>query len=274
MNPSEKKEAQISNQLLRELAGFLETTETASDFLNLNSFRDDLATGLYFQSNIPNQYGVGSSGALTAALYHRYSRGNDALTLPEIRQQMAVIESFYHGTSSGLDPLVSYVQKPVWIESSNRISTEAGWPGKFLAEYDVFLIDSGLQGGTGSLVNWFMEQHQRAAFRDVFDGELVKNINLIIEHLLSDPREDVRPVLRAISLFQLNHFRPMIPMGFRKHFRYGLESGDFTLKLCGSGGGGYLLGFTQSRAATENYFRDREINCLFLEMIPERVDEN
>jgi mevalonate kinase len=273
MSLVEKKTARISNQHLTELAGFLENKGAATAFLNLASFRDDLATGLYFQSNIPNQYGVGSSGALTAALYHRYGR-NLGQALPEIKAHMAVIESYYHGTSSGLDPLVSFVQRPLWIEGLEEISVEAGWPERFFDEYAVFLIDSGLPGGTGDLVNWFMEQHQRPAFREVFENELAQSIEVLVNNLLLEQIDKVHPVLKRISGFQLNHFRPMIPMGFRKHFRYGLETGDFTLKLCGSGGGGYMLGFTQNRVATEKYFREREINCLFVEMIPESVDEN
>ena len=274
MSPAEKEAAHISNQHLAELLGFLEKNAAAPVFLNLTSFRDDLATGLYFQSNIPNQYGVGSSGALTAALYHRYGQDTEEKTLPEIRKQMAVIESFYHGTSSGLDPLVSYVQKPVWIESRDKISVEAGWPERFFDEYAVFLIDSGQQGGTGDLVNWFMEQHQRPGFREVFEDGLVSGIDELVDALLHAQTDPVQAVLQRISRFQLDYFRPMIPVEFRKHFRYGLETDDFTLKLCGSGGGGYLLGFTKNRIATEKYFREREINCLFVEMIPESVGAN
>lgn len=275
MNPSEKEAADTSNLQLAELAAYLATKQADSRFFDIVALRKDLAKGLYFQSNIPNQYGVGSSGALTAALYHQYGNSvNREISLLEMRQEMAVIESFYHGTSSGLDPLVAYVQKPVWIESSEKISTIAGWPERFLEEYAVFLIDSGQPGGTSNLVNWFVEQHQQSDFRNVYQDELVDNIDLLIEDLMNDRSERISSLVKHISRFQLNHFRPMIPMGFRKHFRYGLESDDFTLKLCGSGGGGYLLGFTKNRLATEKYFREREINCLFVEMIPESVDEN
>ena len=275
MSPAEKEASLSSNRQLKELANYLEENTTESHTFDVVAFRKDLANGLYFESNIPNQYGVGSSGALTAALYHRYANTDtESMTLPEIRQQMAVIESFYHGTSSGLDPLVAYVQKPVWIESCEKISLVAGWPEKFLDEYAVFLIDSGLPGGTGDLVNWFMEQHQDAGFREVFEKELSDNIDLLVDDLLNERIDRVHSMLQQISSFQLNRFRPMIPMGFRKHFRYGLETGDFTLKLCGSGGGGYLLGFTKNRVVTEKYFREREINCLFIEMVPESVDGN
>jgi mevalonate kinase len=272
MSLSEKEVADTSNRQLAELADYLETKPADSRFFDGVTFRKDLANGLYFQSNIPNQYGVGSSGALTAALYYQYGNSvNRKILLSKMRQEMAVIESFYHGTSSGLDPLVAYVQKPVWIESRDKISIEAGWPEKLLNEYAVFLIDSGEPGGTGNLVNWFIEQHQQSDFRKVYQDGLVNNIDLLIADLMNDRSDRFHSSIQHISGFQLNHFRPMIPMAFRKHFRYGLESGDFTLKLCGSGGGGYLLGFTKNSIATEKYFREREINCLFVEMIPESV---
>jgi mevalonate kinase len=37
----------------------------------------------------------------------------------------------------------------------------------------------------------------------------------------------------------------MIPTAFVDAWQKGLESGDYYLKLCGSGGGGFLLGFTE-----------------------------
>ena len=37
-------------------------------------------------------------------------------------------------------------------------------------------------------------------------------------------------------------------------WQWGLDSGKFQLKLCGSGGGGFLLGFTTDYAAAKNYF--------------------
>ncbi|MDP2888617.1 MAG: hypothetical protein Q8P34_06560, partial [Bacteroidota bacterium] len=40
---------------------------------DLESLKTDLERGLYFNSNIPQQYGVGSSGALVAALFSRYA---------------------------------------------------------------------------------------------------------------------------------------------------------------------------------------------------------
>ena len=43
----------------------------------------------------------------------------------------------------------------------------------------------------------------------------------------------------------LDHFKPMIPKEFNKLWKQGIDTNDYYLKLCGSGGGGYILGFTQ-----------------------------
>jgi mevalonate kinase len=36
----------------------------------------------------------------------------------------------------------------------------------------------------------------------------------------------------------------MIPKNFNKIWKIGLESENYFLKLCGSGGGGYIIGFS------------------------------
>ena len=37
----------------------------------------------------------------------------------------------------------------------------------------------------------------------------------------------------------------MIPQGFHELWKQGLDSEDYYLKLCGSGGGGFVMGFTR-----------------------------
>jgi mevalonate kinase len=43
----------------------------------------------------------------------------------------------------------------------------------------------------------------------------------------------------------LNNFKPMIPEQFHAIWQKGIDTNDYYLKLCGSGGGGYILGFTR-----------------------------
>ena len=48
---------------------------------------------------------------------------------------------------------------------------------------------------------------------------------------------------KILSGIVFENFKPMIPNKFHKIWKTGIESGSYFLKLCGSGGGGYILGF-------------------------------
>jgi mevalonate kinase len=54
----------------------------------------------------------------------------------------------------------------------------------------------------------------------------------------------------------------MIPDRFKPCWKDGLTSNDFSLKLCGSGGGGYLLGFTENLTKTQKYFKEKQIDII------------
>ncbi|RZJ59198.1 MAG: mevalonate kinase, partial [Flavobacterium sp.] len=62
---------------------------------------------------------------------------------------------------------------------------------------------------------------------------------------------------KKLSKVVLNNFKPMIPEQFHELWQKGIESNDYYLKLCGSGGGGYILGFTEdidkARKSLQNY---------------------
>ena len=89
--------------------------------INFDLIDKDLQNGLYFKSSIPTGYGVGSSGSLVAAIYEKYFiniikneiniNSNQIFNLKQIFSKM---ESFFHGTSSGLDPLNSYLSSPIF----------------------------------------------------------------------------------------------------------------------------------------------------------------
>ena len=48
----------------------------------------------------------------------------------------------------------------------------------------------------------------------------------------------------------------MIPQSVVNIWREGLDSNIYSLKLCGSGGGGYILGFTKDFYKTEVMLKD------------------
>ena len=72
--------------------------------INIAEFTFALQQGLYFDANIPTGYGVGSSGALCAAILDKFGKNNKALSLLELKQVFAQMESYFHGASSGTEP--------------------------------------------------------------------------------------------------------------------------------------------------------------------------
>ncbi|RPG62562.1 MAG: mevalonate kinase, partial [Flavobacteriaceae bacterium TMED206] len=95
------------------------------DWLKINK---DIKNKLFFESNIPQGYGLGSSGALVAAFYARYVKNKipseERLTknkLQKLKNIFSKMESYFHGESSGIDPLNCYLGSPILIKSQNEI---------------------------------------------------------------------------------------------------------------------------------------------------------
>ena len=116
-----------SNQKLEKFLLHLEGLEAKGKLpcaLDLKKFRADLNKGMHFDSSIPQGFGVGSSGAIVAAIYDNYSQdkiASDANMSNEqfisLKKIFGTLESYYHGKSSGLDPLICYLNLPVLIKS-------------------------------------------------------------------------------------------------------------------------------------------------------------
>ncbi len=52
--------------------------------------------------------------------------------------------------------------------------------------------------------------------------------------------------MNHISEFQFQHLEKMIPDSFKQIWREGMEGNVFKLKICGAGGGGFILGVTKN----------------------------
>ena len=55
----------------------------------------------------------------------------------------------------------------------------------------------------------------------------------------------------------------MIPQHFHELWKKGLETNDYYLKLCGSGGGGYILGFTQNFDVAKQSLSDYKLEVVY-----------
>ncbi|MDO8897136.1 MAG: hypothetical protein Q7V19_05755 [Bacteroidales bacterium] len=88
------------------------------------------------------------------------------------------------------------------------------------------------------------------------DQSYIPAVNQAIEGILTNETDQLVLAVKQISDFQLNHLKPMIPAHLESKWRLGLESGDFTMKLCGSGGGGYMLVFAENPAKVSQHFEE------------------
>jgi mevalonate kinase len=103
----ETEEARASNASLSRFVFYLENLQKEQPELvtfDLAQLHKDVAQGMYFDSSIPQGYGVGSSGALVAAIYDQYA--TDKITVLEnltrekllkLKKIFAQMESWFDG---------------------------------------------------------------------------------------------------------------------------------------------------------------------------------
>jgi len=244
-----------SNTHLRHFAEHLRKLfkKEKPDFkINMERFEHDIANGLVFESNIPLGYGLGSSGSLVAAVYHLYGENKiipslllSSEELNRLKNSLAVMESYFHGKSSGLDPLICYLQKPVLLEQNGNLKLIDFPVEAKQGENTLFLLDSGSAGETQPLVNYFTRRCRETAFLEKIKTELIPSNRQGIQALLQHNAGDLFAAMKKISAFTLTNLQPMIPDTLTTIWQNGLETNEYYLKLCGSGGGGMMLGLTK-----------------------------
>lgn len=230
----------------------------------------EINEGLYFESSIPEGYGLGSSGALAAALYHRYvKKGRTASRsstpkedIPQLKSDLAILESWFHGTSSGIDPLICYMQHPLLIKENQTIHPIDIPRYEITSDDAIFLINSGKAIKTAPLVDQFMRDCENPAFKDSILSEYIPLNNSCIQSLIDADIEKFTHDVQALSEFQLNYFTKMIPLSLHEEWKEGLSTGKFTLKLCGSGGGGFILGFTRHYSEVKKRFKKKRMEII------------
>ncbi|MFC1733702.1 mevalonate kinase, partial [candidate division KSB1 bacterium] len=243
-----------SNELIKAYLPFIMDLKKSGQLLcdfDINKFEQELDKGLYFESTIPQGYGLGSSGAIIAALYDRYvnnkipnNRNLNHEKMLQLKEIFSQLEAYYHGTSSGLDPLNSYISFPLHIKTKSEIETVGIPRNKENKMGAIFLINTGHSGKTEPLVNLFLDKCKDPSYLKKIKEEMIPLNNYSISTLIKGEIKDFFNILTKLSRFQLENLQPMIPQAFRMIWKRGLESGEYMLKLCGSGGGGFLLGFT------------------------------
>ena len=256
-----------SNDILKDFLNFLKSRKIN---LDLVKFASDLDKGLYFDSSIPKGYGIGSSGALVAAIYDKYAFKKitvlENLTqekLLRLKKIFSDMESFFHGKSSGLDPLNSYLSIPILINSKREIKVTGIPSQKSNGNGAVFLMDSGKIGSTAPMVSIFMDKMKKDGFRKIINEKFIKHTNLCVDDFLKGDLKSLFDNTKKLSKIVLDNFKPMIPKEFHNVWQKGIENNSYFLKLCGSGGGGYILGFTENFKEAKEQLKDHKLEVVY-----------
>ena len=243
-----------SNQSLKRFCQYLNENEELSNLFDLQALRRDLNDGLFLSSNVPSGYGLGSSGTLVAAVYDRYAiqKTDDYLQLKALFGKM---ESHFHGSSSGIDPLQCYLGKPFKItpEGVQLLSDD------FLKkDIHICLIDTKIKSNTKPLVNHFKAQRENPEFLNRFQSEYVPCVTSCINSMIDGNKDMFFKSLKQLSKGQLEFLRPMITDNTLDLFTTDYDF-NFGVKISGSGGGGYVLGFTDDVQKASDLLKDFEV---------------
>lgn len=246
--------AELSNRSIRKFSQYLQADQELASLFDFGRLCDELEAGLHLDSDVPRGYGLGSSGTLVAAVYRRYAlRPVDDLM--ELKRILGRMESCFHGSSSGIDPLECFLNKPFRISSQGVVLLAEDF---LPSDIHVFLVDTGVKSNTKPLVQFFKEKRMDPAYLKAFQTEYVPTVTACIDQLVAGEKEAFFESLRRLTDGQLKLLRPMITDNSIDLF---LERPDFNIgfKISGSGGGGYVLGFTDDVAKTRAFLGDEPV---------------
>ena len=229
----------ISNKNIEYLYDYIIQDKYLSNIINSNNLKEEINSGLYFDSNIPIGSGLGSSGALVSSIISRYSKVDlKSFSNSEIKKIMSLVESKFHGNSSGFDPAVSYFNKPM-LYSNQKIKLIERIAFK---DFKVYIIDSQIDSSTKKMIKVFEDKISNSEFRLFFKSKFINNTNQCIDHLINTSKL-FRDSVKELSNDTLHNFQEMIPEKLKNKWKEGIKNDSYYMKLCGSGGGGFFLAY-------------------------------
>ncbi len=243
-----------SNQSLKRFCQYLSENEALSSLFDLQALEKDLDEGLFLTSNVPSGYGLGSSGTLVAAVYDRYAiqKTDDYLQLKSLFGKM---ECHFHGSSSGIDPLQCYLGQPFKITPKGVELLSDDPPKK---DIHICLIDTKIKSNTKPLVNHFKAQRENLEFLNRFQSEYVPYVTSCINSMIEGDKALFFNSLKQLTKGQMEFLRPMITGNTLDLFTSDYDF-NFGIKISGSGGGGYVLGFTDDVSKTTDLLKEFEM---------------
>ncbi len=238
------EEAERSKKYLGDLYKYIASLSPDSFHArpDMELFGKELDT-YWFDMDIPTGYGLGSSGAVSAAVYDLFFPDARNISLNSQKEDLSSIESFFHGKSSGVDALTCHARTALRFSDDGSIQKVDFQPTQITGDYRFFLLDSGVRFDTGPLVAYFLERMKDNGFASSIRNEYMIINQKLIESLLGIRGADPALLVRALSDYQFTNFRKMIPEEAVDLWIEGQVSNEYYLKLNGSGGG-FMLGIT------------------------------
>ena len=235
---------------------------TELESLKFRNLEKAVNEGWYFNADIPMGYGMGSSGALCAAIFDAFGQEAYKSGTSTILTALAEMESAFHGKSSGIDPLTSYLNQPVLISDSSTVQPLPHLSAP--AEITVFLVDTGQERHTAPLVQWFRAQLATDTFQQRLESILPVQ-EAMIQAWLDGNSDLFLHQLRFVSQWQYHNMQPMLPQSetLRQWWIDLLGSDHTFLKICGAGGGGFLLGFTRHPEEIKKHCTKNNLRVIF-----------
>ncbi len=205
-------------------------------FVNQGKLKILKSSGYYLESNIPRGYGLGSSGALCAAVYE-FTVDHNSKKLPSVViRELSIIEDYFHGKSSGLDAYVILMNRPIILKGGIPKHIDIDIRAMPL---NLYLIDSGQSRNSKDLISKFVKEESHEEEKK----ELVRVSDKLIKDISNGNYHNLLSLVRLISQYQYDLLNYTIVGSIKPLWEEGLESNTFSIKLCGAGGGGFYLGF-------------------------------
>jgi mevalonate kinase len=273
-NGDESAIAVLSNKGIREFFKHILENHTDETFkLNVNELSRELDKGLFFRSDIPQGFGLGSSGALVAAIFLRYlEKAGDFkdelknLTMDRIQSLkscLGALEGHFHGKSSGIDPLSILINKPLLLKANKEIVKVDIPVYNETGKNVLFLLNTGIARNSEKLIQQFNNACKKEEFQQKLETKFIEYTNAGINDFLKGDTESFYRNLEKLVRFQLDEMDYLIPEKYQGIVKQGLDTKDYYLKICGAGGGGFMIGFTQNWEETQQLLKDEDLEVFY-----------
>ncbi len=166
------------------------------------------------------------------------------------------MECFFHGASSGIDPLICHTKMALIIHRDKTIEKAPS-----SATLDSFwLIDTQKPRKTEPLVAHFKQNCLDESYLNILMEKYIPCSDACVSAYLKQDTLLLDELMFELSALQLVVFKDMIPDFLIDYWRNGLTTRRFCLKICGAGGGGFMLAYAKNKSDLPTFLQKYIVN--------------